>query len=84
MNNCYILSEIPRATIGVLKLLYTRQASFFKTIFVLWKISYVDSISFQKLQRELRELKEKVTKKDDEKRKREKEIVENDKLHEEK
>ena len=84
MNNCYILSEIPRATIGVLKLLYTRQASFFKTIFVLWKIFYVDSISFQKLQRELRELKEKVTKKDDEKRKREKEIVENDKLHEEK
>ena len=84
MNNCYILSEIPRATIGVLKLLYTRQASFFKTIFVLWKIFYVDSISFQKLQRELRELKEKVTKKDDEKRRREKEIVENDKLHEEK
>ena len=57
---------------------------FLKTIFVLWKIFYVDSISFQKLQRELHELKEEVTKKDDEKRKREKEILENDKLHEEK
>ena len=36
------------------------------------------------MQRELHELKEEVTKKDDEKRKREKEILENDKLHEEK
>ena len=44
----------------------------------------VDSISFQELQRELHELKKEVTKIDDEKRKREKEILENDKLHEEK
>ena len=36
------------------------------------------------MQRELHELKEEVTKKDDEKRKREKEIMENDKLNEEK
>ena len=34
------------------------------------------------MQRELHELKEKVSKKDDEKRRREKEIMENDKLHE--
>ena len=36
------------------------------------------------MQRELHDLKEEVTKKDDEKEKREKEIMENDELHEEK
>ena len=50
----------------------------------LWILFYVDSISFQKMQRELQELKEEVSKRDDEKIKREKEIKENEKLHEEK
>ena len=50
----------------------------------LWIIFYVDSISFQKMQRELQELKEEVSKKDDEKLKREKEIKENEELHKEK
>ena len=50
----------------------------------LWIIFYVDSISFQKMQRQLQELKEEVSKKDDEKIKREREIQENEELHEEK